>query len=86
MCTAGYYSLFRMSRYLYYERSVQGHNTLLFNPGRSYPNIEFGQEPNSYSTIEKSDFTEGKAPYVIFRHFRRLQKVRRKRPPGVFPL
>ena len=61
----GYYSLFRMSRYLYYERSVQGHNTLLFNPGRSYPNIEFGQEPNSYSTIEKSDFTEGKAPYVI---------------------
>lgn len=61
----GYYSLFRHTRYLYYERSVQGHNTLLFDPGRTYPAIEFGQEPNSYSTIEKADFTPGKAPYVI---------------------
>ncbi len=61
----GYYSLFRHTRYLYYERSVQGHNTLLFDPGRTYPAIEFGQEPNSYSTIEKAEFTQGQAPYVI---------------------
>ena len=61
----GYYSLFRLTRYLYYERGVQGHNTLLFDPGRTYPAIEFGQEPDSYSTIEKADFTSGNAPYVI---------------------
>lgn len=61
----GYFSLFRQTRYLYYERGVQGHNTLLFNPGRTYPNIEFGQETESNAIIEKYDFSEGKAPYAI---------------------
>ena len=42
--TDGLPAYFRLSRYEYYSKSPQGHNTLLINPQSDYPDMSFGQE------------------------------------------
>ena len=54
---AGFPSQFRMTRYMYYGASPQGHNTLFFDPGATYPNLEFGQELTTHTRFE--DFYSG---------------------------
>lgn len=49
----GFPSQSRMTRYMFYASSPQGNNTLLFNPGKLYPDMDFGQETDTHSTFEK---------------------------------
>ncbi len=54
---AGFPSQFRMTRYMYYGASPQGHNTLFFDPSATYPNLDYGQELTAYTRFE--DFYSG---------------------------
>lgn len=55
----------RMTRFIYYAASPQGHNTLLFNPGKMYPDMEYGQEYGVYTQFEKSYSDENTAFSIL---------------------
>lgn len=46
-------SVSRLTRYMHYAASPQGHNTLLFNPGIFYPEMDYGQELDTMSKFDK---------------------------------
>ena len=60
----GFPSVSRLTRYMHYAASPQGHNTLLFNPGMFYPEMDYGQELNTLSKIEEF-YTDEKSSYTI---------------------
>ena len=61
----GYPSLFRMGRYMYYAASPQGHNTLVFNPGVTYPAMEYGQSLTALPKITQMYSGDDSAYSVI---------------------
>ena len=61
----GFPSQSRMSRYLFYASSPQGNNTLIFNPGKRYPDMDYGQEVNTYSYFDKSHSDENGAFAIL---------------------
>ncbi len=56
---AGYPEFFRMGRYRYYANSPQGQNTLFFNPGKNYPDMSFGQNPEAQGNFIKTGSSVG---------------------------
>ena len=61
----GFPSVSRLTRYMHYAASPQGHNTLLFNPGMFYPEMDYGQELNTLSKIEKFHTDENSAYTIL---------------------
>ncbi len=61
---SGFPSHSRKSRYFFYSSSPQGHNTLLFNPGSSYPDMDLGQSLGTHSKFEKS-YSDENSAYVV---------------------
>ena len=61
---AGFPSMSRLTRYMFYAASPQGHNTLLFNPGLFYPEMDYGQEIDTMSKFDDF-YTDENSAYAI---------------------
>ncbi len=56
---------FRFSRYTYYAKSPQGHNTLVINQPSYYPDMSFGQELTAYCGLCDSKSGENESYAVL---------------------